>query len=69
MKQGLLIMLEECGQNNTVYWSIILRKKHPAQQHSGSTHLIERLDKWAVHSPAQLWFGVAQEWVWRPSAE
>lgn len=29
MKQGLLIMLEECGQNNTVYWSIILRKKTP----------------------------------------
>lgn len=44
-------------------------KKKPAQQHSGPTHLIERLNKWAVHSPAQLWFGGAQEWVWRPSAE
>lgn len=27
MEKGLVIMLEECGQNNTVYWSIILRKK------------------------------------------
>lgn len=45
VKPGLVIVSEECGQNNTVHCSIIPWKQNPARQHGASKHLIERLEK------------------------